>query len=285
MTAENSKFVTRNLSPLIGTEIRSDIDTLLSGRYAGKLRQLLEERTVLVFPQIGFTEEQHIAFTRTLGKLGIENYGKAPTTTSENDPIFKVSLDSKVSPAAEGLKTSFFWHLDGSFSDTPLLASLLMPVKLSETGGQTEFANTYAAFEALPEEDTRAIDGLRVVHSNWARDRYLHPEPSYAQLKRALMGPSHEQPLVWTHRSGRKSLVVGLTASHVVGMDPQESWELLVRLRDWATQPQFVYHHEWKMGDLVIWDNTGSLHRALPYPWDSGRLMRRTMLEGEEAFA
>ena len=282
--SEGSEFHSRDLTPLIGTEIRSDIDTLLSGRHSAKVRELLEQRTVLVFPQIGFSEEQQVAFTKTLGTLGVENYGQA--TKGENpNPVFKVSLDSKVSAAAEGLKTSFFWHLDGSFNDTPLLASLLMPVKLSETGGQTEFANTYAAYEALSEDDKRAVNGLRVMHSNWARDRYLHPEPSYAQLQRALGGPSHEQPLVWTHRSGRKSLVVGLTASHVIGMDPRESWELLVRLRDWATQPQFVYRHEWTMGDLVIWDNTGSLHRAIPYPWDCGRLMRRTMLEGEEAFA
>jgi len=284
MLVDTAELVVKELSPLIGSEIRSDIDTLLSGKYAGQIRSLLEQRTVLLFPKIGFTEEQHIAFTRTLGELGIENYSGTPKS-ADDEPFLKISLDSKVTPAAEGLKTSFFWHLDGSFSETPLLASLLMPVKLSETGGQTEFANTYAAFEALPEETKQAIDGLRVVHSNWVRDRYLHPEPSYEQLQRALRGPSHEQPLVWTHRSGRKSLVIGLTASHIVGMEPQESWELLVKLRDWATQPKFVYHHEWSMGDLLIWDNTGSLHRALPYPYESGRLMRRSMLAGEEPFA
>lgn len=284
MLSETAELMATHLSPLIGTEIRSDIDTLLSGRYADEIRALLKERVALVFPQIGFTEDEHVAFTKTLGTLGIENYGKGQEN-AQNGPFVKISLDSKVTVAAEGLKTSFFWHLDGSFSETPLLASLLMPVKLSETGGQTEFANTYAAFEALPEDLKQAIDGLRVVHSNWVRDRYLHPEPSYEQLQRALRGPSREQPLVWTHRSGRKSLVIGLTASHIVGMEPQESWELLVRLRDWATQPRFVYRHEWTMGDLLIWDNTSSLHRAIAYPWDSDRLMRRTMLAGEEPFA
>jgi alpha-ketoglutarate-dependent taurine dioxygenase len=71
----------------------------------------------------------------------------------------------------------------------------------------------------------------------------------------------------------------------VIGMDLSDSEELLVRLRDWATQPQFVYRHEWKLGDLVIWDSTGTMHRALPYDHNSGRLMHRTKLEGEESIA
>jgi alpha-ketoglutarate-dependent taurine dioxygenase len=67
-------------------------------------------------------------------------------------------------------------------------------------------------------------------------------------------------------------------------MEPLESMELLVRLRDWATQPQFVYRHQWKLGDMVVWDNTGTMHRALPYAVESRRLMHRTMLQGEEPF-
>jgi alpha-ketoglutarate-dependent taurine dioxygenase len=94
-----------------------------------------------------------------------------------------------------------------------------------------------------------------------------------------------ELPLVWKHRSGRKSLVLGATASHVVGMDRRASAALLCGLREWATQPQFVYRHHWKLGDLVIWDNTGTMHRAMPYPLDSGRMMHRTTLQGEESFA
>ncbi len=92
-------------------------------------------------------------------------------------------------------------------------------------------------------------------------------------------------PLVWKHRSGRKSLVVGCTAHYVLGMGIEEGSALLTRLRDWATKPQFVYRHEWTVGDLVMWDNTGTLHRAMPYALDSGRMMHRTKLEGEEPFA
>jgi alpha-ketoglutarate-dependent taurine dioxygenase len=94
-----------------------------------------------------------------------------------------------------------------------------------------------------------------------------------------------ELPLVWNHRSGRKSLVLGCTAYKVQDMDFKEGTELLVKLREWATQPDFVYRHEWTVGDCVIWDNTGTMHRAIPYDPNSGRMMHRTKLEGEEAFA
>jgi alpha-ketoglutarate-dependent taurine dioxygenase len=89
-------------------------------------------------------------------------------------------------------------------------------------------------------------------------------------------------PLVWKHESGRKSLLIGNSAHHVVGMDPLESKGLLIRLRDWATRPEFSYRHVWKVGDLVMWDNTGSLHRATEYPLDCGRMLHRTKLEGDE---
>src|SRR5690606_39235933 len=85
-------------------------------------------------------------------------------------------------------------------------------------------------------------------------------------------------PLVWTHRSGRKSLVAGNTAVNIIDMDPLEGLELLVWLRDWATQERFCYSHQWTAGDAVLWDNTGTLHRATPYPANSGRSMRRTKL-------
>jgi alpha-ketoglutarate-dependent taurine dioxygenase len=79
--------------------------------------------------------------------------------------------------------------------------------------------------------------------------------------------------------------VLGCTAGHVVGLDRRASTELLVRLREWATQPQFTYRHTWSVGDLVIWDNTGTMHRATPYDPTSGRLLQRTKLAGEEPFA
>ena len=94
--------------------------------------------------------------------------------------------------------------------------------------------------------------------------------------------PQRVHPLVWTHRSGRKSLVLGVTTSHVEGMDEAEGRQLLASLLDHATAPDRVYSHQWEVGDLVIWDNRGTLHRVTPYPEDSGRLMHRVTLVGDE---
>ena len=112
-----------------------------------------------------------------------------------------------------------------------------------------------------------------------------NPSPALPGCNSGWHAGQNSLPLVWKHRSDRKSLVLGATALQVEGMPYPESEALLVRLRDWATQPRFVYRHEWQLGDMVIWDNTGTMHRALPYDYESGRLMHRTKLEGEEAFA
>jgi len=275
---------TRELKPAIGTVVEADTAMLLGGTVARDIRALLDERSVLVFPGLGFDDERQIAFTQTLGVQAFENNG-VPQANGEKQAIFKVSLDSSVNPIGEYLKTSFFWHLDGSMHEVPILASLLSARHLPPDGGATEWANTYAAYDALSGSDKAGLEGLRVVHANWSLQRFVNAEPSHEEFARARNVPAREQPLVWTHRSGRKSLVIGATAAYVVGMDPAESMDLLVRLRDWATQPQFVYRHDWKVGDLVMWDNTGTLHRALPYDGASGRLLHRTMLQGEEPIA
>lgn len=125
---------------------------------------------------------------------------------------------------------------------------------------------------------------MRVYHSLVSTQRITSPEPTLEQYRYWRERGGNVLPLVWTHRSGRKSLVVGATTEYVLDMEPQRSLDLLFKLRAWATQPQYVYRHEWTLGDLVIWDNTGTLHRALPYSADSGRLMHRTKLAGEEPF-
>lgn len=110
-------------------------------------------------------------------------------------------------------------------------------------------------------------------------------EASEENIRYWRTNPDRTHSLVWTHKSGRKSLVIGSHASHIDEMDKDEGQALLQELLDWTTQPRFVYRHEWSIGDLLIWDNTGVLHRAEPYPIDSGREMHRTTLLGEEPFS
>jgi alpha-ketoglutarate-dependent taurine dioxygenase len=269
----------RDLTPRIATEVRADKATLLGGTHGSRIRELLEQRGVLVFPQIGFTDDEQITFTQTLGTFAPEMRG---------EKVYKVTLDTKVNESADYLKGSFYWHLDGTMNAVPILASLLSSKvlgNLPEGSGDTEFCNTYAAYEDLPEEQKQQLKGLRVNHSAWNSLFYYDPEPRIETLRGMMRIGERELPLVWNHRSGRKSLVIGCTARHIVDMDFKKSVELLVQLRDWATKPQFVYRHKWSVGDLVIWDNTGTMHRATPYDPNAGRLLHRTKLEGEEAFA
>jgi alpha-ketoglutarate-dependent taurine dioxygenase len=275
LTAKRTTLTVVDLTSRIASELKADVQTLLSGVHAAEIRALLEERGVVAFRELKLTDEQQVAFTKTLGTIVDEG---------ENN-IYKVTLDPSENTGAEYLKGAFFWHIDGTMQKTPIFASIMSSWRLSPTGGQTEFCNTYAAYDDLPESQKRAIDKLQVVHSFEASQRYVNPEPSYAEFQawRKRAG-TNTLPLVWKHRSGRKSMVLGSTAAYVVGMTPGDSSELLCLLRDHATQPQFVYRHDWKLGDLVIWDNTGTMHRALPYPLDSGRMMHRTKLQGEESF-
>lgn len=264
----------RDLKPLIASELSLSREALLGGDYAEDIRALLEERGVLVFPKVGFTRDEHIAFTQTLGNYAADKADGAVTP---------ISLDA-TNPSADYTKSSFFWHFDGYMNKVPILASILCAEVLSATGGNTEFCNTYAAYDALPDVRKQQLQGLRAVHALAAAQLSVSPEPDYETFKKWLAIPSNNLPLVWKHRSGRKSLVIGNTAANIVDMDPLEGIELLVWLRDWATQDKFRYSHAWSVGDAVIWDNTGTLHRVTPYPAESGRLLCRTKLEGEEAF-
>lgn len=273
-------FLHEPVKPMIGSRILNSKEELLSGVFAGEIRELLEQRGVLVFPEIKFTDEEQIAFTKTLGKF-------APEGNSDGkDTVTKITLDVKENPmSAEYLKGSLYWHIDGTRNEVPILASLLTCKVPSPNGtGNTGICNTYAAYEHLPEDKKKEYDNLRVLHAPWASLFYYEPEPSLAKLNGMQRIGEKELPLVWTHRSGRKSLVIGCTSHHVIGVDHAKSAEIIVGLREWATSEQFTYSHEWSVGDMIIWDNTGTMHRAEAYDPKCGRMMLRTKLEGEEPF-
>jgi alpha-ketoglutarate-dependent taurine dioxygenase len=266
-------FTATPLTRAIGTAINIDVPSLVSGTHAAELRRLLEQRGVLIFREVQLADEQQVKVAASLGNVRQE--GK--------DGIFKVTLDPKENTRADYLLGAFNWHIDGTHDDVPVLASLLSGRKLSPTGGQTEFANTYAAYDSLPEKEKQDLNGVRVVHTVESSQRAVYPNPSAEQLEGWQRFPPKVHPLVWTHRSGRKSLVLGSHASHIDGMPLEEGRALIKGLMAWATQERFVYRHEWKLGDMLIWDNTGTMHRVLAYDIQSGRTMHRTTLLGEEA--
>lgn len=204
------------IKPKIGSRVLNSKEELLSGVLADQLNDLLEQRGVLVFPEVHFTDEEQIAFTNSLGGNALEVRG---------EEVFKISLDRAINrEAVEYLKGSLFWHIDGTMNKAPIRGSVLASKVLPTWGGNTEFANTYAAYDDLPEDTKRKIDDLRVIYSMWVSQLYHTPEPTLAQLKDwQSRGHEVELPLVWKHSSGRKSLVLGNTAERVVGVGSMES--------------------------------------------------------------
>jgi alpha-ketoglutarate-dependent taurine dioxygenase len=263
----------------IGSRILNNKEELLSGAVAGEIRELLEQRGVLLFPEIKFTHDEQIAFTKTLGTFAPEMSDK-----EGEEKVSAITVNEKLNPGgAAYLKGSLFWHIDGTMNERPILASILQCEKPSAKGtGNTGFANTYAAYDALPEDKKAEFGQYKVRHGAWATLFYYDPEPDQELLERMQAIGDVELPLVWHHKSGRTSLVIGNTAHEISGKNHFDSVRILNWLRNWATQEQFTYSHEWTIGDLVIWDNTGTMHRAEWYDATSDRMMVRTKLEGEE---
>jgi alpha-ketoglutarate-dependent taurine dioxygenase len=240
----------------------------------------LEEHGVLVFRGLRIDPQTQVKFCRHLGEVDHSSDGHHPVAG-----IYPVTLDKSKNSSAAYLRATFDWHIDGctpTGDEYPQKATVLSAVQVADRGGETEFASSYGAYEALSEEEKRHVETLRVVHSLEASQRRVTPDPTPEQLARWRARPTHEHPLVWTHRNGRKSLVLGASADYVVGMDLDEGRALLADLLDRATTEDRVYRHRWSVGDTVIWDNRGVLHRAAPYPEDSPREMLRTTVLGDE---
>jgi alpha-ketoglutarate-dependent taurine dioxygenase len=270
----------------MGSEVKIGKAALLSGAYAKEIRALLDQRGVLLFRDIAPDDSELRAIARTLGDLrigGSKRGTDGKTLTEGEEGVLKVSLDETVNPEyARFLIGNHLWHMDGTYEEIPPLATLFTPYRLSRTGGDTMFANTYAAFEDLPDDEKAELEKLKVVHTMQAA---LFPAKRDCTPEEFAVWSSYPQrahPLVWHHKSGRKSLVLSTSGAYVEGMHPAASHDLLERLMAHATQDKYVYRHKWQLGDLVIWDNTGAMHRVLPYDKESGREFHRCTLNGEE---
>jgi alpha-ketoglutarate-dependent taurine dioxygenase len=270
-------LTTEKLGPTVGAAV-VDIDPerlLQDASLPQWILGALDTHGALVFRGLHIDDATQVAFSKRLGRVVVLGRG-------ENPEIFRVTLDPAKNPAAEYLRGTFDWHIDGCTDDVPIMATLLSAHAVAESGGETEFSSTYAAYDDLSDEEKERYLSLRVVHTIEASQRLVNSDPSPEEVAIWRTRPSKEHPLVWTHQSGRRSLVLGATASHVVGLDHDEGRALLADLLARSTTPERIYRHEWEVGDLVIWDNRGVLHRACPYDAASPRDMHRTTLHGDE---
>lgn len=271
------------ITPTLGATVKLSPNSVLDVGVPEQILDALNRFGVLVFPQIGISDDQMVELTSQLGDMGAVKATADGSNTSEKG-IYRIALDKQDKSQREYVEGNNFWHMDGTSYDAPGKATLLKCVVPPGSGGDTEFANLHAAYAALPEEKKKSLSELTVVHCLEPVGRRLVAQPTEDDLARwNTTFPPTEHPLVWHQCNGETSLLIGATAKGIVGMSDEEGAAFLQELLEWCTQGQFTYRHCWRQGDLVIWNNPALLHRSIPYTEASGRLMHRTTLKGEEA--
>ena len=270
-------FSVRPLSPAFAAEVVGlNLSQPLDEATRRDIYDAFVRCQVLCFRDQALDKERQIAFTEQFGAL--ERH-IARNRGSDNPLVHTVSnLNAEGKPS--GKVGSQAWHTDKSFRPEPSLATILHAVTMPPDGGDTCFANMYAAYEALSEAEKAELDDLRVIHS-WELSQQKHGQTATPEEIRDAPPMSH--PLVRVHPdTRRKCLFMGVHASHFDGRPMAEGRARLAALEAHATQDRFVYRHKWRAGDVLMWDNRCLLHRAdanfdaARYP----RVLHRTCLRG-----
>jgi taurine dioxygenase len=277
----------RKLHALLGAEVRGvDFRAPLRAEEVAAIKHAWAEHLVLVFPDQPISDEQHVAVTRYFGEPEVfhQNIIKSRRVAE----IFRVANtddDGKLMPPShptmKQLSGAREWHTDSSYRERPSVGSLLHGIEISRTGGITCFANMYAAYDALPDQLRKRVEGRRARHDFSMLARELGArEPTDAE-KKAM--PPVWQPLVRRHPvTGRKSLFISPIYNDAVeGLDEAESRALIRELADFAGQQQFVYEHRWEPHDILMWDNRCTMHYVTPHDPTERRVMHRTTIAGD----
>ena len=282
--SKNANLSIEPLTPVFGARvlgfsIRDGID---DDTFAA-IEAAFEEFSVLVFPDQPVDDDAQIAFSERFGALE-ETLAGAVGAGSKIARITNILPDGTLkdpnSQLALFTRANIFWHTDSSFKAVPAKASLLSARQIPREGGDTEFASTRAAYDALPAEAKACLEGLVVVH-DIARSRAMLTPKALSPEQREAMPPVEQALLRANPVTGRKSLTIGSHATRIEGWSEAESRALLDELMAAATRPENTYRHRWTIGDIVMWDNRAVLHRGHEYD-EVGecRLMIRTTLAG-----
>ena len=272
----------REITPGFGAQI-SDVD--ITGPLAPEVEADLVETVahygVAVFRNTGLTDATHIFFSRIFGNLWtLPQTGTRPARFDyphlfEAGNLTREGTISQDEMARSRRKGDRLWHTDSSFTKPRTTYSLLLAHEVTQTGGETHFADMRAAYEALPEEMKARIEHLSAEHSYfWSRKAAGFP----VTQEQIEAGPRATHRLVHIHPgSGRKSLYIAAHAMRIPGMEDDEAQALLAELSGFATQDRFTFTHSWQPGDLVIWDNFATMHRGADYDdINQRRDLRRT---------
>ena len=280
----------RQVGPCFAAEVEGiDLRKSLTPDEVAAVHDGMDRYAVLVFHDQRITDEQQLAFTRSLGDIehaigtSLRPLGdeRLPSTFAD---VSNLDKDSKVfarddRPRLFGLGNRL-WHSDSSFKVVPAKYSLLSARSIPSRGGNTEYADMRAGYDALDDETKAEVEGLVCEHSQ-IFSRSILGFTDFSDEERERFKPVR-QCLVRTHPvTKRRSLYLSSHAGGIVGWPVPEARSFLRDLVEHATQRQFVYAHKWAVGDLVMWDNRQTMHRARPFPAHEPRDMRRTTLMGD----
>jgi taurine dioxygenase len=272
----------RPLSDVMGVEIAGiDLSRPVDDRTFATIKDAFLRYLLVCFPGQKLDQTQHVAFSRRFGDLQLHVLDQYRSPTHPEIYVLSNVTRTGETTGEHPDKGTLVWHSDLSFQVRPALATLLYGIEVPKVGGDTLFANMYAACDALPDATKTRIARLRAVHDlDASRQRAGAPPMTEKQRREA---PPVEHPLVRTHPEiGRKCLYISHHAMRIVGMDEAEGAVLLEELMAHATQPDFVYAHRWKQGELVMWDNRCTMHKATGYDArDERRVMNRTVVKGD----
>ncbi len=266
----------------IGVEVRGiDATAPISATDSDRIYEAWIDNTILLFRGQSMTPEEQVKFSRRFGEAG--SYTREEFSEGEQPEILVLSNITKDGKLIGSPVSGRVWHSDGHYLKDPPSGSMLYAIETPPEGGDTFFANMFAAYEALPEVTKRRIESLEVIISRVQSRPYNYPErgPATDQQRREWMDVPH--PMVLTHsENGRKALYVGGNVPwRIVGLDESESAPLVTFVQEFAVMPRFVYRHKWKPGDIILWDNRSAMHRTTYYDGDRyHRLMHRTTLSG-----
>jgi len=280
----------RPVTPNIGAEASGiDLREQLTAEQVRQIHGAMDRYAVLVFHDQPLTNEQHLAFTTALGPLENTMGNTLRTAADFRLPgtFADVSnLDGNNQPYGRDDRRRLFaignrlWHSDSSFKAVPAKYSLLRAVRIPSRGGNTEFAHMGAAYEALDDETRAQIEDLVCEHSQlYSREAIGFRE--FTPEERERFRPVRQRLVRTLPGTGRKSIYLSSHAGTIIGWALPEARLLLRDLMEHATQREFVYSHQWRVNDLVIWDNRQTMHRGRPFPTDEPRDVRRTTVKGD----
>lgn len=273
-------FTIKPLTPTIGAEVHDiDLATSLDTATLAALRQTLLEWKVIFFRNQNITTEQHLAFARNFGELEVHPFAPQKEGFPEILPITH-DKDNK------GKENT--WHSDVTWRECPSLGSILRALEVPEVGGDTLFADMYAAYDNLPDDIKEKIDGKMALH-DFAHFRVSmrkrgKSEAEIEELNKKY--PMVEHPVVRTHpETGRKGIYVNAAfTQHIIGMEKSESDALLAYLYAQAATPEYQCRFRWAANSLAFWDNRACQHYAASDYWPAVRRMERATIIGDRPY-